>query len=178
MHEAVAQPTPEAMADEIRRIGMTVALALDAPELHAPIGMDGFEALKGSLQKFIHRAARECRAYAQGPIIKDSFGNDHGKRRLWRAQLPKPLLSFEYTNKLRINNIASAVMHLDTLAEHLRVYNIHTPQAEKVRTIVRTLPKDLSDGYYQRATSEEKDRIVSAVDAASRAFLRLVTGVE
>lgn len=166
---------------EFRDKGFDVIESPDAPELYFPAIFDGFGDLEEHHRRFIKAAARMCREYALAPIITDTYGNEHGKRREWRfamhEQYGKPWDTLYNTNKLRANCIGGVTGHLFTLVEMFRVFKIDTPKSRKIREIEAQMPNaDIE--RYDELTPNEKIELAKKIDAICREFLRVVTGVE
>lgn len=174
MNEGPERP-PKSVKERFQDAGVSYEEAADAPELHAPVKLDGFEGVRNA-QRLIEKVAKQCRGYASGPIIRDSFGNEHQKRREWRGTIGTELFTIYRENKLRANVISGVTGFLEALVGELDGDNIHTPQAEEVRRLHNEIPKDLI-ARYSSLSPEEKEEVAVKLDGVCRGFLRTVTGV-
>jgi len=168
------QSTSRTLEQRLKEVGVTIEFAPDAPELHAEIEREGFEGLPNN-GKSLEKAVAAAREYALSPILRDTFGNDHGLRRTWRTQLPPELAAAERNNKLRANSLMGISGHLGTFISELEALEIHTEQAEAVRTLYDTFPHEQVQGYVDLPI-EEKERLIREMDRFCREFLRVVTG--
>lgn len=142
----------------------------DIPEIDLNISTEGFEKMRKGIVP-IEKTVQAISEFIQGPIISDSFGNDHSVRREWRNKLAPELRKEYMRNKLRLNNIASVYGKLELLVEILDSENIYTPNAEKVRKLYGKLPPIESYGSF---TPQEKNQTIKQVEEVCKEFLELV----
>src|SRR3989344_1246359 len=127
------------------------------------------------LQPLVFKCANACRSYLSGLIIRDSFGNDHTKRRFWRNTMYQKYgdaFSQVYKkNKLRINPITRVLGSLRVIVSASRLLEVHSAKASAIEELTKQFP-DFS--LYHEMSDEERLKIVEKVTSLCKSFLEIV----
>ncbi|OGG60038.1 hypothetical protein A3C86_03085 [Candidatus Kaiserbacteria bacterium RIFCSPHIGHO2_02_FULL_49_16] len=127
------------------------------------------------LQPLVFKCANACRSYLSGLIIRDSFGNDHTKRRFWRNTMYQKYgdaFSQVYKkNKLRINPITRVLGSLRVIVSASRLLKVHSAKAAAIEELTKQFP-DFS--LYHEMSDEERLKIVEKVTSLCKSFLEIV----
>lgn len=160
--------------------GCRVELPKPGRELDAPVRMNGLKFDRADAQRLVAQTALQCRYYAKAPLIRDTFGRDHNKRRKFRDQMwsmhGDKLYEFYKLNKLRANAIDGLVRSLFVFVERLDIDNVRSSQADAVKKLYKQMPSDKLGGY-QDLPEREKLAVARKLDRIARDFLKIVTGL-
>ena len=111
----------------------------------ARISEKGFTSLDETGKEELRTLVEVCRLYYGGYLLTDPFGVDEEARRNWQTQMLKAFgkkyEEFQSRIKLRLANIQALTGTFNTFVALLDRASIHTPEAEKVRTLFDQLPK-------------------------------------
>lgn len=149
--EVIAQPTQPVNLEEIHRSGGFLVLQPHVDNFPRGVSVKGFEALPEDIRTtYLNGLVDACRNYYGGYLLKDPFGNDEEKRLGWQTQMLKDFPAtdnagegydaFQKRIKLRLATIQGVQGLFTGLVANLDAQNIHTPQAERVRTLASRMP--------------------------------------
>lgn len=144
-----AKPEPRLSLEEIHRNGGFIVLQPHVDRFPAGINKTGFESLPDALlEKSLYPLVEASRNYYGGYLIRDPFGQDEEKRLAWQNAMLREYTdrslesyeNFQRRSKLRLATIQSVQGLLLSFVKQLDEHDVHTPQAEKIRSLADSLP--------------------------------------
>jgi len=166
--------------EEMRKHG--VEIIKSEPVYPLPLAWEGLETLpeeqRANLRLFLEVLHLSSSRYANGILMRDSFGNDHKSRRQpWRKSMSEEFGdefdAYDEANKLRFNIIYGVADSLRSTVKALNNFDIHTPQAEVLRSLEEKVPT-MSASQYLTLSDEEKMQVVNSIDQIAREALGIL----
>jgi hypothetical protein len=160
-----------------------VEIVRSEPVHPLPLAWEGLEKLpedqRNGIWPFLDILHFSSSQYANGILMLDSFGNEHTTRRQpWRQSMSEEFgdefHEYDKRNKLRFNSINGVEDSLRSTIKALDKFEIHTPQAEALRSLDEKFPA-VSASHYLTLSDDEKRQIVNSVDHIAREALSIIT---
>jgi len=136
------------------------------------------DAQRRTMQLFLDALYLSCSEYANGILMRDSFGNEHKTlRKAWRERMFEEhgddFLALDRRNKLRFNLINGVADALRSTVKELNKFDVHNSQADSLRSLAEKVPP-VSTSYYLTLSEDEKMQVVNSTDQIARETLAIL----
>lgn len=167
---------------DIKKVLETEGVRIEESEpfVTGPLAWEGFEQLSPVTQNFLKQLEASAKHYLSGVLFRDSFGTNHEARRRWRTEMKEKygqaFVELDDRNKRRGNLINHLKGFLEGFVLFLDKENVHTPQSEAVREIMKRWPEDFNEKYAE-GSDEQKLQMVRDIEDLARNLLKAIAPI-